>query len=88
MASRFLGVTGARHFELGAEARAHNGVERLVFGLHVMSLCHLLAQCFIRGKAFRAVERLLEAGEHCQRERDGFVGRNACGQEGVQPPAA
>lgn len=88
MASGFFGVTGARHFELGVKARTHNGIERLVLDLHAMGLCHPLAQCFIRGKAFWTVEDLLQAGAHRRRERDGFAGGDVGGQQGVQPPSS
>src|ERR671914_1548253 len=38
MAVGFFCVAGARHFKLGPEARAHEGVERLVLDLHPMRL--------------------------------------------------
>ena len=34
MAAGFFGLTEARHFELGVEARAHQAIERLVLDLH------------------------------------------------------
>jgi hypothetical protein len=80
MASGFFCVRRPGHFELGLEARAHNGIERLVLDLHAVGPSHPLAQCLIGGEAFGPVEGLLQAGEHCRRKRDRF----ACGDVGLQ----
>jgi hypothetical protein len=84
MASGFFCVTRPGHFELGLEACAHQRVERCVLDLHAMRPAHLLAQGFIRGKAFWAAEHLLETGEHCGREGDRFASGDIGGQESVQ----
>jgi len=46
-----------------------------------------LAPRRIRGDAFRTLEGLLEAGQHCWREGDGFAGRHVGGQQRVQAPS-
>src|SRR5919109_4313989 len=76
MASGFFCVAGARHLELGAEARADDGVERLVLDLHPMGLAHPLPQRLIRGETFGPAEGLLQAGEHSRCEGDRFASRD------------
>jgi hypothetical protein len=85
MASGFFGVTGPRHFELGAEARPHERVERLVLDRHAARPPHLLAQRLGRGEAFGAAQRLLQAGEHRGRQRAGLARGDVGRQQGGQP---
>ena len=80
MASGFCCVTGARHLKLRPEARAHEAVERFVLDLHPMRLSDPAAQRLIRREAVRAIEGLLETGQHAGREGDRFSRRHVGGQ--------
>jgi hypothetical protein len=80
MASSFLCVTGARHFKLRPEARAHDAVERFVLALHTMRLSDPLAQRLRRREAVGTIEGLREAGPHAWREGDRFSRRHVGGQ--------
>jgi hypothetical protein len=78
--SGFFCVRGPGHFELGLEVGTYQGVERFILDLHPMRLSHPSAQGLVGGETFGPVEALLQAGEHCRRERDRF----ACGDLGIQ----
>jgi hypothetical protein len=60
-------------------------IARLVVDLHVLGLGHPLAQGFIRGQAFRAAERLLEAGADGGCAGDGSACRHVGSQQRAQP---
>ena len=68
MASGCFCVAGPRHFELGPEVHADQRVQGLVLDLHAVRPLYPLAQRCIRGKAFWAMEGLLETGEDLGRE--------------------
>jgi hypothetical protein len=88
MAAEFFGVARAGHFELGLEARAHQGVERLVLDLHAVGPPYPLPQRLIRGKALGAVESSLQAREHGRGQGDGFTQGNIGRQQGLQAPSS
>jgi hypothetical protein len=87
MASGVFCVAWSGHFELGLEARAHQGVERFVLDLHPVGLAHPRPERFIRGKACGPLEGLLKTGEHRWCERDRFAGGDVRCQQGLQPPS-
>jgi hypothetical protein len=84
MASRFFGVTGPGHFELGFELGAHNGVAGMRVDIQVVGLLNPLTQGRIGGKTSRVPANLLPRGQHVWRERQGLAGRHVQIQQGVQ----
>jgi hypothetical protein len=86
MASGFCGVTGARPVQLRSEARAHEGVARLIRDLHPRRLPDPLAPRLRRREAVRTREGLLEAGQHAWREGDRCARRHVGGPSCAQAP--
>jgi hypothetical protein len=69
-----LCVAGPRDFEFGPEAGTHQRVERFVCDVDPMCLLHPLAEGLLRGKTFRALQGLPQAGEDVGREGRPFAG--------------
>jgi hypothetical protein len=84
MAAGVLGVRGPRPFQLGREARAHQGVARLVLDCHPVRAPSPRAQCRSGGDACGLVQGLLQAGEPVGGEGDGRAGRDIGGPHGLE----
>jgi hypothetical protein len=56
-------VARPRHFELGSEANAHQGVEHFVLDGEPRRVLRPVAEGFVQRKAIRTWEGLLQAGE-------------------------
>jgi hypothetical protein len=84
MAAGCFSGRGPRHVKLGLEARAHQGVARLVLDFHPVSAPYPLAQGRIGGDALGLGQGLRQAGEHVGGEGDGRAGRDIGGQDGLE----
>jgi hypothetical protein len=88
MVAGFVGVTEARPFELGVQARARPAVERLVLDLRPVCLPYPLIQGLIGSKSCWTLETLFKTGQ----DFGGSEGRLPAGaynaNKASSPPAA